>query len=50
MQMAVEERAPAKQDQGLFSSIFSLLNSDTTGEQGVDKRAGVGHIDQNLVF
>ena len=31
VQIQLEERVPAKQDQGLFSSIFSLLNADTTG-------------------
>ena len=31
VQIQLEERLPAKPDQGLFSSIFSLLNADTTG-------------------
>eukprot|EP00116_Pleurobrachia_bachei_P008428 sb/3468690/ len=31
VQIQVEERQPTKTDQGLFSSIFSLLNADTSG-------------------
>ncbi|XP_063685753.1 Golgi-specific brefeldin A-resistance guanine nucleotide exchange factor 1-like [Bolinopsis microptera] len=31
VQIQVEERQPAKPDQGLFSSIFSLLNAESSG-------------------